>query len=168
MSEHPICIIVMGVSGSGKTTIGKYIAKKIPAIFQDGDDLHPESNISKMSNGIPLNDTDRLPWLRKIGEVARQYLAEKQTIIIACSALKKKYRDLLREEIKPLRFIFLDGTYEQILQQVNQRKGHFMPEALLRSQFEALEIPGIEEVDVIRVPIGKGETDEVMEVVTGL
>ncbi|WP_447640511.1 MULTISPECIES: gluconokinase [Chitinophagaceae] len=157
------CIIVMGVSGSGKTTIGKFLAKKVHAVFVDGDDLHPTCNIQKMSQGIPLNDTDRLPWLHKVGEVAMQHIGQGQTIIIACSALKRAYRDLLRSAIHPIHFIYLDGSFEQILKQMSQRKGHFMPEVLLKSQLATLEIPTEEEKDVVSVKIGRGEKERVVD-----
>lgn len=160
------CIVVMGVSGSGKTTIGKFIAKKIKAVFVDGDDLHPAANIQKMSQGIPLTDEDRQPWLQKVSETAMSYIGQGQTIIIACSALKKVYRDLLRSEIHPLQFIYLEGSYEMIFKQIDARKGHFMPESLLRSQFATLEAPGLDEDDVATVKIGRGEKERVMEVVT--
>lgn len=161
----PICIVVMGVSGSGKTTIGKYIAQKTTTIFRDGDDLHPPANIQKMSEGIPLNDEDRRPWLQKIGEVAMSSIEQGQSIIIACSALKRKYRDLLRSEIAPIHFIYLDGSYEQILRQMSRREGHFMPESLLKSQFEALEIPAGDETDIVSVKIGNGEKEKILDIV---
>jgi len=160
---QPICIVVMGVSGSGKTTIGKYIAKKTNSIFQDSDDLHPAANIEKMAHGIPLNDADREPWLKTIEKVAMSYIEKEQTIIIACSALKRRYRDTLRAAIHPIQFIYLDGTYEQILRQMQQRKGHFMPESLLKSQFETLEIPNTDdEPDVLSVKIGRKEKECVL------
>ncbi|PZP49849.1 MAG: gluconate kinase [Pseudopedobacter saltans] len=155
------CIIVMGVSGSGKTTIGKYIAQKINAVFQDGDNLHPKNNIEKMSNGIPLDDKDREPWLEKIGKVAMNHLNNSQTIIIACSALKRIYRDQLRREIHPIKFLYLEGTYGQILKQISERKKHFMPASLLKTQFDILEKPSTGEHDVTTITIGNGEKERI-------
>lgn len=156
----PICIIVMGVSASGKTTQGKFLSSNLQCTFIDGDDLHPQANVDKMHNGIPLNDEDRKPWLAKIATTANDFIAKNETIIIACSALKKKYRDFLREKIDKIHFIFLNGSYETILKQMEGRKGHFMPESLLKSQFETLELPDTTESDVTEIEIGKQEAKD--------
>ncbi len=131
---------VMGVSGSGKSTVGTLLGKKLGFPFFDGDDYHPEVNILKMSHGKPLNDQDRLPWLKRIRELAME--KGQPGCVIACSALKAKYREILDEVLlHNVHWIFLDGDYQSILDRMKNRKGHFMPEKLLRSQFEALERP---------------------------
>ena len=133
-------IFIMGVSGSGKTTVGKLLAPLINVPFFDGDDLHAVSNIEKMKTGKPLSDEDRLIWLQKINKLARvQQQAE--GAIIVCSALKEKYRSILNNNLINPQWIFLKGDYDLIYQRLNERKGHFMPPQLLRSQFSILEIP---------------------------
>ncbi|MGO4452370.1 gluconokinase [Phyllobacterium sp. TAF24] len=134
-----IRLIVMGVSGSGKSSIGEGIAAALSLPFIEGDVLHPESNVKKMSAGIPLTDDDRWPWLDKIGaELAK---AEKG-VIVSCSALKKSYRDRLRREAGgALAFVFLDGTLEVLRDHMGKRTGHFMPLSMLDSQLATLESP---------------------------
>ncbi len=134
------CILVMGVSGCGKTTIGKQLAEQLKVPFLEGDDYHPESNISKMKSGEPLTDDDRMPWLQNLAKAAQQH--EKDGFVMACSALKAKYRNVLKLLIdSELSIVFLDGKYETILKRMEARSGHFMPADLLKSQFEALELP---------------------------
>lgn len=132
-------MIVMGVSGSGKSTIGEKIASELGLPFLEGDSLHPQSNVDKMSAGIPLQDDDRWPWLDKIG--AR--LADAQEgIIVSCSALKKSYRDRLRTAASaPVAFLFLDGSFEVLHEHMGHRTGHFMPVKMLESQIATLESP---------------------------
>ncbi len=143
--------IVMGVSGTGKTTIGKLLANKLDLPFFDGDDFHPKENVEKMVSGIPLNDNDRKGWLIKLNKLA---ISQKKGAIIACSALKEKYRAQLRKNIEEkICFIFLDATFEQIKERLEQRKNHYMPASLLQSQFDALEPPkGAIRVDVSKSP----------------
>ena len=130
-------VVVMGVSGSGKTTVGRILAQALDADFVDGDDLHSEEARAKMSQGIALVDEDRWPWLDRVG--AR--LAE-GTVVIACSALKRVYRDRLRAGAGPaLRFVYLNATPEAMRARVGSRKGHYMPASLVDSQFAALEPP---------------------------
>jgi len=148
-----LCIILMGVSGTGKTTVGQALSQAIGAKFIDGDDLHPRQNIVKMASGQPLEDSDRLPWLDRIGDVIFSLGQKNESGILVCSALKKRYRDQLRQGNPALRFIWLTGDYDCILQRMQQRKGHFMPEALLRSQFAALETPDESEPDIVAVDI---------------
>jgi len=132
--------IIMGVSGCGKTTIGKLLASEVRLPFFDGDDFHPPANVQKMSAGIPLNDEDRASWLRKLNELAKEY--QDTGAVIACSALKETYRDVLSAGLTPQPlWVYLEGSYEAIATRVQQRTGHFMPAALLRSQFEILEPP---------------------------
>ena len=131
----------MGVSGVGKSTIGDLLSKKLSIPFFDGDDFHTEDNILKMSKGKPLNDNDRLGWLQTLNELAIKQLTNKGCIIV-CSALKESYRDILSTNIKhSTKWVFLSGSFEQILERINMRKGHFMPSHLLQSQFNILEAP---------------------------
>lgn len=131
--------IIMGVSGAGKTVIGQQLARRLGIPFYDGDDFHPRANIEKMESGRPLNDHDRRPWLKALA----QKMAEWQSsggAVLACSALKKRYRDLLSSG-QTAQFIYLKGNIPLIAKRIAGRKGHFMPEKLLESQFEALEEP---------------------------
>ncbi|CAI1069725.1 MULTISPECIES: gluconokinase [Serratia] len=146
-------IILMGVSGSGKSTIGAAVAREIKAKFIDGDDLHPRANIQKMASGQPLNDEDRAPWLQRLNDAAYSLNHKNESGIIVCSALKRRYRDLLRKDNDNMVFIYLKGSFETILARLQARSGHFMPTELLKSQFEALEEPGADEKDVICVDI---------------
>ncbi|MDB4703578.1 gluconokinase [Akkermansiaceae bacterium] len=127
-------LVIMGVSGSGKTTVGKLLAQKIGRRFLDGDDFHPPENVAKMSSGIPLTDEDRLGWLETLASIIHE--ADNITII-ACSALKASYREILKEA----EFIFLYGSPELLAERINQRSGHYMPPGLLQSQLETLEVP---------------------------
>ena len=136
-------MVVMGVTGSGKTTVGRALAEAIGAIFVDGDRLHPEANIAKMSAGIPLDDDDRWPWLAKVGGTLRQ---QPVPVIVGCSALKRAYREFITEMAgAPVLFIYLDGSRELISRRMHERTGHFMPTSLLDSQFATLEVPGKDE-----------------------
>ncbi|MEM8999956.1 MAG: gluconokinase [Bacteroidota bacterium] len=132
--------IIMGVSGSGKTTVGALLAKKLGIPFLDGDDYHPKSNIEKMASGKPLDDIDRKEWLLTLNQLAKSHLGP--GAVIACSALKKQYREILRSEIRPyVKIVFLNGSIEAIRSRMEKRTDHFMPVELLKSQFDALEIP---------------------------
>lgn len=142
-------IIVMGVSGSGKTSVGAGLAEALGLPFLEGDSLHPAENIAKMKAGIPLQDKDRWPWLARIGE---HLSAAPHGIVISCSALKKTYRDHLRAAVYKhgstrLLFIFLDGTFEVLHEHMRHRTGHFMPVSMLESQLATLE-PPLDEPDV--------------------
>ena len=139
---NPVIIYIMGVSGSGKTTIGKLLSAKTALPFFDGDDLHSAANKEKMKAGIPLTDDDRAEWLMKINQLAKEQM-KKPGAIIACSALKEKYRKVLSGDVNvPVYWIFLNGNYELLLERMGSRKEHFMPAALLPSQLNDLEIPG--------------------------
>lgn len=145
-------LIVMGVSGSGKSTIAEALARRLNWRYEDGDAFHPPSNIAKMRAGHPLNDDDRRPWLQAIAaEIDRVGDADGR-VIIACSALKRSYRDILVHGRDDVRIIFLNGSRELIAERLKNRKGHFMPPELLDSQFKALEIPQADE-PAIAVPI---------------
>ena len=128
-------IVVMGVSGCGKSTVGRLLAEKLDAKFIDGDDLHPEENKAKMAAGISLNDEDRWPWLAKVG----QSLAHGEKVVIACSALKRKYREHILQEASNTVFIHLDGSREVLAERMSARQNHFMPVTLLDSQLATLE-----------------------------
>ncbi|QIA62132.1 AAA family ATPase [Vibrio astriarenae] len=134
-------VIVMGVCACGKSTIGEHLAKKLGRKFIDGDDLHPRANIQKMSSGEPLNDDDRSPWLERIRDAAYSLENKNEHGIIVCSALKKKYRDQIREGNENVTFVFLDGDMDLIMERMRMRRGHFMKENMVKSQFEALERP---------------------------
>ncbi|MDZ4681697.1 MAG: gluconokinase [Saprospiraceae bacterium] len=140
-AQLPKIIFVMGVSGSGKTTIGKLLSERSGLPFFDGDDFHSVENIEKMQSGKPLDDSDRLGWLHAINQAANA-AAQQNGGIFACSALKISYRRLLENGIESrIAWVFLDGDFELIRQRLAQRKAHFMPPGLLKSQFEALERP---------------------------
>jgi gluconokinase len=134
-------IIVMGVSGSGKTTISQALAARTGFIEQDGDGYHPAANVEKMKAGIPLTDADRLPWLHAIADAINNYADSNTPAIIACSALKRVYRDILVHGRKDVRIVYLEGSAELIAQRLRHRSGHFMPPGLLDSQVAALEPP---------------------------
>ena len=132
----------MGVSGSGKSTVGSALAQRLRVPFVDADTLHTPANIAKMTAGEPLDDTDRYPWLQKVGE----WLADHRGGgVVSCSALKRRYRDQLRVYCPRVEFLHLSGTPELINQRMSARTGHFMPPSLLRSQFETLEPLGTDE-----------------------
>jgi gluconokinase len=137
----PCVLIVMGVSGSGKSTIGEQLAARLGWRYEDGDTFHPPANVKKMKAGHPLTDEDRWPWLRAIADEIERVCAAGQHAVIACSALKRVYRDVLVNGRRDVRIIFLDGTKELIAGRLAQRKGHFMPAGLLDSQFKTLEPP---------------------------
>jgi gluconokinase len=130
----------MGVSGCGKTTIARLLSQKLNYEFLEADEFHPIENIEKMSRGVPLNDEDRRPWLEKIASDLKKN--EEKGAVLACSALKKEYRKILQNGLeKPMKIFLLEGSFEQISERMSKRKNHFMPESLLKNQFETLEIP---------------------------
>lgn len=141
-------VILMGVSGSGKTAVGQALAARLDWSFEDADDWHPASNVEKMRTGHALTDDDRAPWLRSLNAAIQEWIAERRNTVLACSALKKTYRDALRAGITgsgSVRFVYLKGTYDQIDHRLRSRHAHFMPESLLKSQFETLEEPDASE-----------------------
>jgi len=133
-------VIVMGVSGCGKSTVGAQIARQLSVEFLDADDLHPPENKKRMSDGIPLTDENRLPWLKTVRDYANTRNQNGITCIIACSALKKSYRDILNQT-QPTSYVFLNGAKPLIRKRMQERSGHFMPESLLDSQLKTLELP---------------------------
>ncbi|THK33801.1 gluconokinase [Ensifer sp. MPMI2T] len=139
LSDIPRRMVLMDVAGCGKSSVGAALATRLGAVYRDGDDLHPAENIAKMSKGIPLEDEDRWPWLTRVGEALA---AGSGPRIIGCSALKRAYRQHIeRTAGAPVTFIYLAGTVEVIEKRMKERQGHFMPPALLASQFAALEPP---------------------------
>jgi gluconokinase len=135
-------VVVMGVAGSGKSTIGPLIAEALGGDYAEGDQFHPPANIAKMSSGQPLDDADRLPWLEAMARAIRDWHAKDRPTVLACSALKQRYRDILTGGSHEVRFVFVKGSPELIAGRIGARKGHFMPSTLLDSQFRALEEPG--------------------------
>ncbi|MEI3843189.1 MULTISPECIES: gluconokinase [unclassified Microbacterium] len=136
-------VVVMGVSAVGKTSVGIEIARRTGGVFTDADDLHGEANIAKMSAGIPLDDADRWPWLDRVGE------ALVPGAVVACSALKRAYRDVLRRHAPAVAFVHLDADPDRLLAQASGRSAHFMPASLLRSQLDALEPLGADERGIV-------------------
>jgi gluconokinase len=144
-SQSPCALIVMGVSGAGKTTIGETLAARLGWPYEDADTFHPASNVAKMSAGHPLTDEDRWPWLKAIAAEIGRACAAGEHIVIGCSALKRSYRDVLVQGRTDVRLVYLDGTQSLIADRLSHRKGHFMPPGLLISQFAALEPPTADE-----------------------
>jgi len=133
--------LIIGVSGSGKTTIGKILASKINGNFFDADNFHSKDNLEKMKRGIELNDLDRKPWLKKLSKKIVQWEKEIKPSVLACSALKESYRKILCGKNNKITWIYLEGSFSLILNRIKKRKNHFMASSLLKSQFEILEIP---------------------------
>ncbi len=144
------CIIMMGVSGSGKTLIGQMLAKALNVRFIEGDDLHPRENVEKMKSGVPLNDRDRLPWLTALYHILKTSIEKQQDVVLSCSALKADYRSILRKA-GPVTFLFLDVPESILKERLEHRKKHFMPPGLLDTQLQTLEPPKEEEKDVITI-----------------
>lgn len=143
------CLVVMGVAGSGKTTLGRELGVRLNLPFQEGDDLHPESNIEKMRSGLPLTDKDRLPWLEQCRDWLRNQAG--QGGVLSCSALKRSYRDILRSSHVQLLFVFPDVPVAVLRERLRSRSGHFMKENLLESQIATFEPPTEEEHDILTV-----------------
>jgi carbohydrate kinase (thermoresistant glucokinase family) len=164
--NQPLRLIVMGVSGCGKSTMAMALGERLGLEMVDGDDLHPPENIAKMRSGIALDDADRWPWLDRIGA----YLSQQHTQgrVVACSALKRAYRDRIREQAGPVCFVFLNGSFELIEARLHQRVGHYMHAGLLTSQFQTLEIPRSDETDVITLSITQPVDDLVRQVLAAL
>jgi len=160
-------LVVMGVSGSGKTTVGAMLAGRLHWHFADADDFHSPENVAKMHSGIPLTDADRLPWLKAIAAQIGQWQASGEQGVVTCSALKRRYREIIMGGHSGIRLIYLKGTKELIARRLAARHGHFMPANLLASQFEALEEPAPEE-HAITVDVGKPPSALVDEIVAAL
>jgi gluconokinase len=152
--------IVMGVSGSGKTTVGKALASELGWDFYDADDFHPPENISKMENRIPLTDADRAPWLAALHKLIESCLTRNRPGVLACSALKESYREKLLEGNAGVQIIHLTGSYELIWSRMASRKDHYMKPEMLKSQFDALEEPA----DAIIIDISHSVDEIVQEI----
>jgi gluconokinase len=156
-------ILVMGVSGSGKTTFGTALAKELNWTFADADDYHPPSNVQKMASGEALTDTDREPWLQRLHALIEQHLLEQRPLVLACSALKASYRETLTAKLEDVHVVFLNGSRELIAGRISQRE-HFMPPSLLESQLKTLEPPE----DAIVLDVGQPIEVMVREVMAQL
>ena len=159
-------LIVMGVSGCGKSTMAAALGQRLGLQMVDGDDLHLTESVAKMRSGIALEDADRWPWLDRIGHYLAQ--AEGHGRVVACSALKRVYRDRIRAQAGDVCFVFLDGDFALIEQRMRQRVGHYMQPGLLTSQFQALEIPQPDETDVISLAISEPVEDLLNQALTAL
>lgn len=146
-------LIVMGVTGSGKTSVGSVLAQRLGVDFVDGDDLHPAANVAKMKRGEPLEDADRWPWLDRVGAVLGDGAAHRAGVVVTCSALRRVYRDRIRAGAAGAEpcFLFLDIAPDVSAARLMGRKGHFMPVSLVRSQFDTLERPAADETDVLTI-----------------
>ncbi len=163
--DPPIVLVVMGVSGTGKSTVAGMLAGRLGWDLEEGDDLHPAANVAKMASGQPLTDDDRWPWLEKIAAWIQVRTASGTPGIVTCSSLRRSYRDVLRGP--GVAFVHLDGSRELIADRLNKRLDHFMPSALLDSQLATLEPLGPDENGIV-VPLGKRPKDEVKEIMTRL
>lgn len=139
----------MGVSGAGKTTVGRALAQRLGFEFVEGDDYHPSANVEKMRQGIPLDDGDRVPWLDALASTIDDWISAHRNVVLSCSALKRRYRTRLIRRPDRVRLVYLRGDRAQIAGRIERRRGHFMPSELLDSQFAALEPPGPEERPIV-------------------
>ena len=160
-------VIVMGVSGSGKTTVAAMLAGALGVDFLEGDDLHPRSNVEKMKSGTPLTDADRLPWLQAIARQIDDWRSQGKSGVVTCSALKRAYRHILIGERPEVRLVYLRGSHELIHQRMAARHEHFMPVGLLQSQFATLEEPGADERPIV-VDVAGSPPDIVAEIIRRL
>jgi gluconokinase len=167
-----LVVIVMGVAGSGKTTVGALLAQKLGWQFADADDFHPPENKDKISRGISLTDADRAPWLAAMRNAILQWNAAETNMVLACSALKRSYRDELRTG--PVRFVYLKGDPALLLERLRSRHGHFADEKILASQLATLEEPGGDEardsakLSTITVPIDRSPAEIVSAIIAKL
>jgi gluconokinase len=157
-------IVLMGVSGVGKTAVGTRLAEALAGRFAEGDDYHPPANVAKMESGVPLDDADRQPWLETMSREIGRWLDKGDTVVLACSALKQRYRDILQGGREGVRFVYLKGSKELIASRLQQRRGHYMPASLLNSQFAALEEPD----DAITVAVDQTPAAIVAEILKAL
>ncbi len=166
-NNRPMAVVIMGVSGSGKSTVAALLAKTLGWQFLEGDSLHPPENVAKMSGGTPLSDADRLPWLHKIAEKIDGWQAEGVSGVLTCSALKRSYRDIIIGDRPRVRLVYLKGWPDLIRKRLAARSGHFMPPALLDSQFTILEEPSPDERPIV-VDIGGAPAEIGAEIVRQL
>jgi gluconokinase len=141
----PLAIVVMGVSGCGKSTVGKQLAQALPATFLDADDFHPPANVERMRAGIALSDAERAPWLDALAARLATAVTADESVVLACSALKRSYRDALRRGAPTLTLVHLTGSPALLAERITARPGHYMPPTLLPSQLATLEPPGADE-----------------------
>ena len=167
-AKSRVIVVVMGVSGSGKSTIGMAIATALAVRFVDGDALHSPASVARMQSGIPLTDADRWPWLDRIGAELADAARSPAGVVVACSALKRAYRDRIRAAAPDVRFVFLDGPQSTIEARMATRSGHYMPASLLASQLATLERPGRDESDVLTLSIERPVADVVDDAVRAL
>jgi carbohydrate kinase (thermoresistant glucokinase family) len=165
MNKEPTAIILMGVSGCGKSSVGKMLSGQTGWPIYDGDDFHPKANLDKMAQGIPLNDEDRQPWLETLHHLILLSLREGNSLIVACSALKKSYRDILRKGLADkIVFVYLKGSFSLIYTRMQQRDDHYMKAEMLRSQFEALQEPQ----NAIEIKISKSVSEITQEIINSI
>ena len=162
MRSAPVAVIVMGVCGSGKTTVSRELAARIGAQFEEGDAYHPEANVAKMSRGEPLNDDDRKPWLELIASKIQKHFQTGNSVVFACSALKEMYRTILAGGCDRVYFLHLAAKKEVIIERMRNRQGHFMPISLIESQFATLE-PPVDSDHVLTVDVGENDVHDVVE-----
>lgn len=167
-TTDPMRVVVMGVSGCGKSTLASAVARQLQLDMTDGDDLHLSASVAKMRSGVALTDADRWPWLDRIGDYLAQATPSQKGRIVACSALKRVYRDRIRARAGNVKFIFLDGDAELIRQRLALRAGHYMPPELLDSQLRTLELPAPDEADILTLHIATSIDALVAQAVTGL
>ncbi|SMH40262.1 gluconokinase [Rathayibacter oskolensis] len=168
MPEQPApvrAVVVMGVSGSGKSTVATLLASRLGWDFLEGDDVHPVANVEKMAAGIPLTDDDRAPWLAAIASAVDERIRSGASVVVTCSALRRRYRDVLRRD--DLVFVHLAGSRETVAGRLSSRVDHFMPKALLDSQFDTLEPLGADERHVT-IDVGRPPEEEIAEIVDAL
>jgi carbohydrate kinase (thermoresistant glucokinase family) len=167
VTGRPPVIVVMGVSGSGKSTVARPLAARLAYPFQEGDELHPAANIAKMRRGEALDDADRRPWLAAIAAWIDERAARGEGGVVTCSALKRAYRDTLTEGRSFVRIVYLKGSRALIGERVARRKGHFMAPSLLESQFDTLEAPGRDESPIV-VDVSQSVDDQVNAILRAL
>ncbi|HBX67916.1 MAG TPA: gluconate kinase [Chloroflexi bacterium] len=164
MSNPPQAVVLMGVSGCGKTSVGAELSRILGWPFFDGDDFHPPENVAKMAAGIPLNDDDRAPWLANLHDLIAEHLRRGQSVLLACSALKQKYRTQLAAGNPGTVFVHLKGDFDLIFGRMQARAGHYMKAEMLRSQFATLEEP----TEALTVDINQNLDRIVVEIITQL
>ncbi len=167
VGAHAGPIVVMGVSGCGKSTVGRALARALDVSYVEGDDLHPPRNVALMAAGTPLRDADRQGWLAAVAQCLDDEVARSSGVVVACSALKRSYRDRLRAAAPDVLFVHLQGPQALLAQRLAQRKGHYMPAVLLQSQYETLE-PPLPDEDALSVDVGPAPETIVAELLAAL